>query len=139
MKVFFDTNVYVSEALTGGRAERILKATLAARWRIYSSDYLLDELQRVLDEDLRLGQRLAVRARERAQRRSTLIRAPASRHEVPQDLNDSPILKAALAAGADYLVSNDRHLLALDPYEGLRVLSMAQYEEVLRSQALLSD
>jgi len=52
MKVFFDTNVYVAEALLGGAAERIVAATLEARWRIFSSDYVLDETERVLGEKL---------------------------------------------------------------------------------------
>jgi predicted nucleic acid-binding protein len=39
MKVFFDTNVYVAEALVGGAAERLVAATISARWRIFSSTY----------------------------------------------------------------------------------------------------
>ena len=51
---------------------------------------------------------------------------------------DNPILRTALHSGADYLVTNDRHLLALDPYEGLRIISMSEYYELLRNQGLIS-
>ena len=61
-----------------------------------------------------------------------------SRHEVPGDPADSPILRAAIAAGVDYLVSNDRHLLELDPYEGVRIISMTAYFELLTNEGLLS-
>ena len=44
MKVFFDTNVYVSEALLGEGAETMLSATEKASWRIFVSDYVLDEI-----------------------------------------------------------------------------------------------
>ena len=37
MKVFFDTNVYVAEALLGGAAERMLEATSKACCKIASS------------------------------------------------------------------------------------------------------
>lgn len=37
MKVFFDTNVYVAEALLVGAAEQIVIATIEARWRIFTS------------------------------------------------------------------------------------------------------
>ena len=47
MKILFDTNVYVSEALVGGLAEEIIQAVVAARWRVFASDYLLDETARV--------------------------------------------------------------------------------------------
>ncbi len=43
MKVFFDTNVYIAEALLGRAAERMIAATISARWRIYSSQHILDE------------------------------------------------------------------------------------------------
>ena len=48
MKVFFDTNVYVAEALLGRGAQRMVEATCRARWRIFASMYLLDELAKVL-------------------------------------------------------------------------------------------
>jgi len=44
VKIFFDTNVYVPEALLGQVAEQLLEATERASWRIFASLYLLDEL-----------------------------------------------------------------------------------------------
>ena len=43
-----------------------------------------------------------------------------------------------VSAGADYLVTNDRHLLALNPYEGLRIISMTDYHQVLVAEGFLS-
>ena len=137
MKVFFDTNVYVAEALLGEAAEEMVAATERAGWRIFASIYLLDELERVLTESLGFSRRLAVLSRQRAVRRARLVEPGASRHVVPQDTNDSPILRAVLAAGADYLVTNDRHLLALHPYEGLQIISMADYRRLLTTEGLL--
>jgi predicted nucleic acid-binding protein len=131
MKIFFDANVYVAEALLGETAEEILVATEQAGWRIFASAYLLDELERVLAERLGFSRRLAVLSRQRTVRRAKLVEPGASRHEVPQDAKGSPILRAALAAGADYLVTNDRHLLTLHPYEGLQIVSMTDYRRLL--------
>ena len=39
MKVFFDTNVYVAEALLGQAAEQLIEATERAAWRIYATSY----------------------------------------------------------------------------------------------------
>ncbi len=137
MKVFFDTNVYIAEALLGEAAERIIAATERASWRIFVSTHVLDELERVLVGKLEFSRRLASLSRVRVVRRSKVVDAGASRHEVPQDPADSPILRAALAAGVDYLVSNDAHLLALDPYEGLRIVSMNAFYQLLRDEGHL--
>jgi putative PIN family toxin of toxin-antitoxin system len=139
MKVLFDTNVYVSEALVGGLAERIISATLHARWRVFASVYLLDETERVLREKLALGPRVAGLARQRVRRRCESVEAPPSRHGVPADPKDSPILRAAVQAGVDYLVTDDRHLLRMHPYEGIRILSMRDFAAVLRAQGLLAE
>jgi len=137
MRIFFDTNVYVAEALLGEWAEAMISATVRAAWRIFISDDVLDEIQRVLTDDLGFSARLARLTRQRCVRRSICIREIASRHEVPGDPADSPILRAALAASADYLVTNDQHLLELDPYEGLRIISMSAYHELLKNEGLI--
>jgi putative PIN family toxin of toxin-antitoxin system len=115
MKVFFDTNVYVAEALLGQTAEQLIEVTVQAGWRTYASVYSLEELERVLVDRLGFSKRLAILSRQRIVRRAHLVAPPASRHVVPQDVDDSPILRAALAAGVDFLVTNDDHLLALNP------------------------
>ena len=137
MKVFFDTNVYVAEALLGPTAERMVSATLAAAWRIFVSEHVLSEVASVLTDQLGFSPRLAVLTRIRVARRSTLVKESSTRHVVPHDPNDSAILRAALAANADYLVTNDRHLLALDPYHGLRILSLTDYFQLLQTQGLI--
>jgi putative PIN family toxin of toxin-antitoxin system len=138
MKVFFDTNVYVAEALDGRAAVEMLLATRRAGWRIHCSSYVTDEIRRVLVENLGFPPALASKSIDHVTRRANLfITPPPSRHHVPQDANDSPILQAALASGADYLITNDQHLLALHPYEGLRIISMSTYYDVLMTEGLL--
>jgi uncharacterized protein len=131
MKVFFDTNVYVAEALLGGSAEQMVAATIKAQWRVFCSGYLLDETERVLTEKLGFSRRLGRLTRNRVRRRATLMAPSFSRHVVPHDPADSPLLRAALAAGVDYLVTNDDHLLALNPYESVRIISMSDYYNLL--------
>jgi putative PIN family toxin of toxin-antitoxin system len=138
MKVFFDTNVYVAEALLGAAAEEMLAATERASWRIYASTHVLDELVRVMTEELGFSPRLASLSRRRIIRRASMVDPGASRHDVPEDAKDTPILRAALDAGADYLVTNDRHLLDLNPYHGLRIVSMTEYYGILVSEGHIS-
>jgi putative PIN family toxin of toxin-antitoxin system len=139
MKIFFDTNVYVAEALLGQAAQHMIQATLDTSWRLYTSSYVAAETQRVIGEKLGFPRRFAFLTRVRILRRAVTVEPPASRHAVPQDAADNPVLQAALAAGVDYLVTNDEHLLGLDPYEGLRIISMNAYLQVLENEGLLKD
>lgn len=59
-----------------------------------------------------------------------------SRNQVlgfPGDSNDTPILRAAIAAGADYLVTRDSKLLALNQIQGFRIITVADYLAELRA------
>jgi putative PIN family toxin of toxin-antitoxin system len=136
MKVFFDTNVYIAEALLGRAAARIIKATERAGWRIFASQYVLDEVAHVLVDDLNFSSKLAQLAQRRIARRSVL-NDPATRVRVPHDPKDSPILQSALDSGTDYLVTNDHHLLDLNPFRGLRIISMDAYHQLLQNQGIL--
>jgi predicted nucleic acid-binding protein len=119
MKVFFDTNVYVAEALRGAAASRALQATARASWRIYVNDHVVEELEDVIRR-LGLSNKVASLSSSRVLRRATLVGAPSSRHTVPDDPDDSPIVSAALTAAVDYLVTNQEHLLELNPYKEAR-------------------
>jgi predicted nucleic acid-binding protein len=100
---------------------------------------LLDETVRVLTEHFGCSIRFASLTKRRIARRSVFVEPRISRHQVPNDPDDSPIPAAALEAGADYLVSNDRHLLDLNPYEGLRIVSMSEYRAILIAEGFLRD
>jgi predicted nucleic acid-binding protein len=60
MKVFFDTNVYVAEAILGQAAERMVEATRQASWRIFCGAAVLDEVERVLTQKLGFSRRFAL-------------------------------------------------------------------------------
>lgn len=132
MKVFFDTNVYVAEALGGRASAAAIELSLAARWRVYSTPHVLTELRRVLQEERLVSTRLAAEACRRVQRGVTTVEQQPSRHVVPSDPADTPILRAAVTAGVDYLVTNDRHLLSLDPYESVRIVRLAAFLDLLK-------
>jgi len=51
-----------------------------------------------------------------------------------QDKDDLPILGAAIAAGAEVLVTGDKELLDLGHIEDLEILSPRQFWEKLRAQ-----
>jgi hypothetical protein len=48
VKVFFDTNVHVSDAIYGGAAARAITATLKARWKVFACPTVLTELDRII-------------------------------------------------------------------------------------------
>lgn len=139
MKIFFDTNVYVAEALLGLSAQQMIEATHKAGWRVFASVYVAAETQRVLHNKLGFSARFALLTRIRILRMAVIIEPGPSRHHVPKDLADDPVLQAALTGGVDYLVTNDEDLLELNPYEGMRIISINGYLQRLKNQGVHKD
>ena len=133
MKVLFDTNVHVADAIYGGSAARAITATLEARWKIFVCQTILTELERVITKKFNRSQSFANATVQMLRDVAEVAEERMTRHHVGGDSDDTPILRAAMAASVDYLVTGDTKLLALSPVEGVRIISLAEFLQVLQS------
>jgi len=46
-----------------------------------------------------------------------------------RDPKDDKFMELAVAANADFLFSSDQHLLEMDPFRGVRILQLADFED----------
>lgn len=139
MKAVLDTNVFISFLLGRGLQSPPSKVVLAgihADFTIVCSHQLLAELKRkVADKpylsakippselDLLVGALVA-----QAEFVTADLAMPS---QLSRDRNDDFLLIAAVIAGADYLVTGDKDLLVLGEFEGVRIVSPADFAELL--------
>ena len=136
MGLVLDTNVALSGLMWDGPPRRLLDLAIGNHVALFSSTVLLDELANVLRRrkfDARLASRgLTAEFLIRRYRRVTTLVHPARvGRVVPADAEDGHVVAAALGAGAEAIATGDRHLLALDPYRGIRILAPAAILEVI--------
>jgi predicted nucleic acid-binding protein len=129
LRVFLDANVLFSAALGGDTFALLLELARAGRVELLSSPYCVEEARVNIE-------------RKRSDRAPQLLRVLADVTPV-QDVHpssaksqallpskDAPVLDAALAAGADVLVTGDRthfaHLMSRDDLD-LRVRTPRQF------------
>lgn len=53
---------------------------------------------------------------------------------VKDDPDDNRIVECAVASGSEYLVSGDNHLLKLGQYQGVKIVTPAQFVEMMTQQ-----
>jgi putative PIN family toxin of toxin-antitoxin system len=139
MRIVADTNVLVS-ALVSAQSS---PAQILALWRAGDIDLLvsaetLAELRRVLGYP-RIRQRLRY-TDEQLEAALTLLDQEAIHVEPPPgptrsvDPDDDKFIALAVAGGAAYLVSGDRHLLQLGGSQGVAILAPAAFLAAYRAE-----
>jgi putative PIN family toxin of toxin-antitoxin system len=58
---------------------------------------------------------------------SRLVAPETNLHVIEDDPDDDMIVECAVAADADYIISGDSHLLELEQYDGIPVISPADF------------
>ena len=123
MKVVVDTNVFVSGVVFGGPPGDVLTA-----WRDKRIELVVSA--EIIEEYVRLGECLSARfpgvdigpALGLVAAFATSVSAAPLTEPVCADTDDDKFFACAVAAGATYIVSGDRTLLATSPYRNVAVI-----------------
>jgi uncharacterized protein len=131
MRVVLDTNIVVSALLWGGVPYRLLQAAAAGDILLFTSAALLEELRDVLGREhlaSRLAQhRSSVDEAIRRYGELTITVSPqAVPRIVPDDPDDDHVIACAVAARAHLIISGDRHLLDLEGFDGVAIVTAGQ-------------
>ncbi len=133
MRIVIDTNVWVSGLLWRGMPWNLLRLAEKGQVELCMAPSMLAELAEVLSYE-----RLQPRLEQLGLTPSELVAYAmnlASMFEVEAegtpiviaDPDDDIFLRCAIVAGAEYVVSGDRHLLALSEYAGIPILTVRDF------------
>jgi putative PIN family toxin of toxin-antitoxin system len=131
MRVVADTNIVVSGLLWYGPSRRVLAAAGAGQIDLFTSAVLLAQLEEVLQRkkfarrlelvglmphDLTLGYAAL----------ATLVEPAVIAPIVLDDPDDDEVLACAVGARAEAIVSGDRHLLEMNEYQSIPILTATE-------------
>lgn len=117
MRVFLDTNVWVSAFAARGACEELLLRVLEDGSAL-TSPLVLEELTEVLTRKVLPSPAAWQRIRSLWCSAESVEDAPAERQD-----NDSRLIAAAVAAGADLFVTGDKEVLAQRHSGNMRIVS----------------
>ena len=127
MKVVFDTNIYISAfVIPGGNAEKAYINAIDGNFELYSSIAILAELANKLDKKFGWEKHKIEQLIKSISNLAIVLKTKSWLHVI-SDEPDNRILECALQAGAELIVTGDKHLLNLKRYENTEIIRLSTF------------
>jgi putative PIN family toxin of toxin-antitoxin system len=126
-RVVFDTNIWISGLLWRGKPYQCL---LLARARLVQPAYcssMAAELSQKLRHVFRFSENHVQAVLHDLRRLGEKVEITGDLHIINDDPDDDKFVECALVSGASLIVSGDHHLLNLGEYQGIRVVTAAEF------------
>lgn len=137
IKAVLDTNVFISGLIVEqGAPRQVIDAWLAGEYTLVTSSYLIDELKHVLTYP-RITKRLRLSDVELGaifHSLSSQAEITPGQYQLPgitRDPKDDAVIACAHEGEAGYVVSGDQDILTLGEYQGIHMVTPAQFTEIL--------
>ena len=135
MKLVLDANIFVSAFLYGGNPNEIVKRVSRGWDTLFISDKILAEANSVFRKrKFHLTEEKIEYYIRRIKEIGIKIKVTASERVTTggcRDKTDDRYLECAVAANADYVISDDIHLRELKEYRGIKIVNPAEYLEIV--------
>jgi putative PIN family toxin of toxin-antitoxin system len=127
LKVVFDTNIFISAfVIPGGKAEAAYSHALRKGFTLYSSVAILTETAQKLREKFGWQQDRITLLLKAIAKVAIVVKTEPHLHHLA-DEPDNRVLECAEAAGADFIVTGDKHLLFLKRFQNSTIVRLSDF------------
>lgn len=130
LRAVLDTNVIVSGVIYKGKPRRVLELSLEEKIKAVISPILLAELAETLAKKFSLTSE-QVNLTEQEIKDVFEIVYPTETLHIQKDEDDNRVLEAAVEGNCNYIVTGDKELLNLGIFKGIKILTAAQFLNIL--------
>jgi len=137
LQVVFDTNVLVSVLIKHGKPRELWNEVIAGKVRLSTSEELLEEFNEVIfrPQFKRYLKKSRIAKFQRTLiQTAKIIRVKNRFPQVTKDPDDNMVLELAYSSRADYIVSGDKHLLSLERFKGIRILTVDEMLVIVKGK-----
>lgn len=126
-RAVFDTNIWISGLLWRGKPYQCLLLARAGLVQTVYCPSMVAELSAKLRQAFGFSENHIHAVLYDLRRVAEKVEISGDLHLIADDPDDDKFVECALVAGASLIVSGDHHLLDLGEYEGIRVITAAEF------------
>ncbi len=121
-RLVLDSNILISAFFWDGNERSILRKCRSGDHLLIISDFILEEVERVLKDKFNVEEHLARSYIREIFRFSEIMITKGTIDVIKEDPSDNRVLETAILGKVDYLVTGDKHLLRLHEFEGFKII-----------------
>jgi putative PIN family toxin of toxin-antitoxin system len=133
MKIVLDANIFVSSFFWGGNPRSVLKRVIAGIDELFITKEILDEIGSVMGRPkFHADKEKIVYFINSIEEIGTKIVPKKHIKNGSRDKADNKYLECGITADVDYIISGDIHLLELNEYENIKIVTAKNYLEIMQ-------
>ena len=131
MKAVLDTNIFISGIFWSGESNKVILAWREEKFILVTSLIAVSEIAKVLsDFKIKMPEEMIREWVDLIVRNSIVVEPKEEINAVKDDPKDDIFIETAVAGDADYIVSQDNHLLKLKEFRGIKIITPEEFNNV---------
>lgn len=126
IKAVIDTNVFLSAIFWGGKPKEVIRLIISKRIIGVTSPAILEEIENKLIQKFNYPTAQTNAYLELIIENFQVVN-PNLKVDAVEDPKDNKIIEAAIEAGADCIITGDKHLLKINGYEGIEIVTPNEF------------
>src|SRR3990167_2670643 len=131
MKVVLDTNIFISGIFWKGSSNRIIANWKGGKFTLVTSLEAISEIIKILkDFKIKLSDEMIKEWVDLIVRNSMIVDPKEKIEAVKDDPKDNIFIETAVVGNADYIISQDNHLLKLKDFGGIKIITPEEFDKI---------
>jgi hypothetical protein len=138
MNIVIDTNIFISAAFWSGASEKIILKVEGKEISLVLSKEIIKEFSKVLNydeiknkvKDKNLEMKYTL---HKIISISEIVEPTQKLQIVEDDPDDNKFIEAAVEGNASYIISNDKHLLNIGEFNGIKIIQPDEFLRILEN------
>ncbi|MBS3132184.1 putative toxin-antitoxin system toxin component, PIN family [Candidatus Woesearchaeota archaeon] len=131
MKVVLDTNIFISGIFWKGSSNKVITNWREEKFTLVTSLEAISEIIKVLkDFKIKLSDEMIKEWVDLIVRNSMIVDPKEKIEAVKDDPKDNIFIETAVVGNADYIISQDNHLLKLKDFGGIKIITPEEFDKI---------
>ena len=133
MRIVLDTNIFISGIFWSGDSEKILFDWGNGKYKLIISTEIIREIvETLMDFKIQIPTNMLLLWISILSMNSNIVEPQEEINVVKEDADDNKFIEAAIEGNANYIITQDKHLLKIKEFRGIKILTPKEFLDAIK-------